>query len=658
MKSQQSPVPAIPQSAPSGAPELRFPRRASVADLRRLREKHFREGQHELALQVSTEIARRDPGRESFLRQGMLLREVGRWREALAVLRDALRFETGPEYLIADIHLHLAHTWFLIGKRKRAGEAVRRAYALRLKPRTAFNFHITYGNFLLSKRDFRSALKEYLQAEKVAPTAMHRGRAAINQGICLLRLWDFAAAAGPLDRAIRTLKKARHGAELAIARSVRASIASDQGMHRRALGMFLHAARTYRRLGKVDRESEVLSNAGYNACLLGEWSKAAAILDRAISLASVTGDHWVLTCANANRAWVYGQNEDFEKAAATLAQGRRLLIGKKDWVGTMHLSRAQVKIAGLLGRWDEVFKVARRAERLASKIGDALRVVEFRKLKGEAEAHRGRHKASSYAKNSAGRLEVLTKAPKGRTFEELASKLAASEMPVLILGESGTGKTDIARTMHRKGARGKGPFVIVPCEHLNFPASDLFGHTEGAWSGAARPSEGFVGEAQGGTLVLDCVDEMSPEDQRILIPLLDRKVRAVGGVEDRPFDVRVIATAASLNGLTHELRARLEGAILQVPALKDRKTEIPHQVMELLAGRRKITPDALAELAQHRWEGNTVELRGAVDRLVALSNGRIGKKLVRRILATSKSGAVAGRVHALRAKRPEAVLAF
>src|SRR6185295_13060583 len=144
MKSKQSPVP-VPQAAPSSAPELRFPRRASVADLRRLREKHFREGQHELALQVSTEVAKRDPGRESFLRQGMLLREVGRWREALAVLRDALRFESGPEYLIADIHLHLAHTWFLIGKRKRAGEAVRRAYALRLKPRTAFNFHITYG---------------------------------------------------------------------------------------------------------------------------------------------------------------------------------------------------------------------------------------------------------------------------------------------------------------------------------------------------------------------------------------------------------------------------------------------------------------------------------------------------------------------------------
>jgi len=660
MKTQPSGVQALPQVAPStpASPALSFPRRSSVAELRKLREKHFREGNHELALQVSTEVAKRDPGRESFLRQGMLLREVGRWREALSVLRDALRFESGPSYLIADIHLHIAHTWFLIGKRKRAGEAVRRAYALRLKPRTAFNFHMTYGNFLLSKRDFRGALKEYLQAEKVGPTAQHRGRAAINQGISLVRLWDFAAAGGPLDRAIRILKKARCAAELAIARSARAAIHGDQGQHGRALGMFLHAARTFRRQGKVDRETEVLSNAGYQACMERQFTKAAAILDRTISMASVTGQHLVLTCAYANRAWAYAENEDFDKASISLSHGKRLLKGKRDWFGTLHLCRAQAKIAALLGRWDEVFKVARRAERLAAKVGDALRVVEFRKMKGAAEEHRGRHKASSYARNSAGRLEVLLKAPKGNQFETLTARLAATEMPVLILGESGTPKADIARAIHKGSAHAKGPCIIVPCEQLNFPASDLFGHAEGAWSGALRSSQGFVGTAQGGTLVLDCVDRMTPDDQRILIPLLDRKVRAVGGVEDKAFEVRVVATCDSLDGLTTELRSRLESAILRVPSLKERKTEIPHQVIELLAGRRKISPDALAELARHKWEGNTVELRGTVDRLVAMSDSQIGRKLVRRILKTTKTGAVASRVHASRLRQAEAALAL
>jgi len=497
-----------------------------------------------------------------------------------------------------------------------------------------------------------------LQAEKVGPTAQHRGRAAINQGISLIRLWDFAAAGGPLDRAIRILKKARCAAELAIARSARAAIHGDQGQHGRALSMFLHASRSFRRQGKVDRETEVLSNAGHQACMQGQFTKAAAILDRTISLASVTGQHLVLTCAYANRAWAYAENEEFDKASSSLAHGKRLLKGKCDWVGTLHLCRAQARIAAMSGRWDEVFRVSRRAERLAAKVGDALRVVEFRKLKADAEEHRGRRKASSYARNSAGRLEVLLKAPKGNQFETLTARLAATEMPVLILGESGTPKTDIARAIHKGSAHAKGPCIIVPCEQLNFPASDLFGHAEGAWSGAVRPSEGFAGTAQGGTLVLDCVDRMTPDDQRILIPLLDRKVRAVGGVEDKAFDVRVVATCDSLEGLTTELRSRLESAILRVPSLKERKTEIPHQVIELLAGRRQISPDALAELARYKWEGNTVELRGAVDRLVAMSEGQIGRKLVRRILKATKTGRVASHVHASRLRRAEAALAL
>src|SRR6516162_9334730 len=121
MTTRPSGVQDLPHVAPSTSPALSFPRRSSVAELRTLREKHFHEGNHELALQVATEIAKRDPGRESFLRQGMLLREVGRWRDALTVLRDALRFETGPRYLVADIHLHIAYTWSLLGKRKRVG---------------------------------------------------------------------------------------------------------------------------------------------------------------------------------------------------------------------------------------------------------------------------------------------------------------------------------------------------------------------------------------------------------------------------------------------------------------------------------------------------------------------------------------------------------
>jgi tetratricopeptide (TPR) repeat protein len=174
MKAPEYVLQALPLSAPADRPALSFPKRATVAELRRRRDRHFREGQHDLALQVAAEVAARDPGRESYLKQGMLLQQVGRYREALGVLRDALRFESGPQYLVPDIHLHLAYTWFLLGKRKRMGESLKRAQALRLKPRSAFNFRMSCGNFLLSKKDFRGALLEYLQAGNAPPTPWAR----------------------------------------------------------------------------------------------------------------------------------------------------------------------------------------------------------------------------------------------------------------------------------------------------------------------------------------------------------------------------------------------------------------------------------------------------------------------------------------------------
>jgi transcriptional regulator with AAA-type ATPase domain len=657
MKSPEPLVQSLSLSLPSGKPALSFPKRASVAELRGLRDKHFRDGQHELALQVATEVAERNPGRESFLRRGMMLQQVGRYREALGILRDALRFETGPAYLISDIHLQIAYTWFLIGKRKRVGESVRRADALRLKPRTAFNYHIMCGNYLLSKRDLRGALLEYLQAEKAAPNVMCRGRAAINQGIALTRQWDFAAAQGPLDRALRILKKGRHAAELAIARSARASVWGEQGKHRRALGMFLRAARTFRRLGKVDREAELLWCAAHSAGVLNQWARTRALSERAIALASTTGQHSLLACAYAVRALACAQDEELDLATSSLAQAQRLLRGRRDWIANLNVARARSRIAAITGKWNEVFRVARQAERLAAKVGDAVRVVEFRRLKGAAEAHLGHGKASSYASKSAGRLEHLLRKQKKSPTRVLASKLAASEMPILVVGEAGTNKTEMAREIHRLSARAKGPCIVVPCEQLTFPASDLYGHAEGAWSGATRPSQGYVNSARGGTIILDCVDQMSPEDQQVLIPLFDRATRAVGGVEEKTLDVRVVATCSSMDPLTQELRSRLEGALLRIPSLKEEKEAIPHRVTALIAGRRKISADALAELADHRWEGNVDELRGVVDRLVALSDERIGRKLVRQILMTTKTRRAGSRVHQTRHSRREVVLA-
>lgn len=156
MKTAVTAVPSVVSRPPGAqAPELPFPARATLPTLRKLREKHFRGGSHDLALQVAMEVARRDPGRESFFRLGFLYREVGRYREALRSLRDALRFESGPKYLVAETHLQIGFTWFLMRNTKRMSAAIRRAYDLHPRPRTACNFHMTYGAYLLAKRDHR-----------------------------------------------------------------------------------------------------------------------------------------------------------------------------------------------------------------------------------------------------------------------------------------------------------------------------------------------------------------------------------------------------------------------------------------------------------------------------------------------------------------------
>ncbi len=653
MKSAETAVPSALRRPPIPATELAFPARSALPTLRALRERHFREGRHDLALQVALEVARRDPGRETFFKVGFLYREVGRFREALKSLRDALRFESGPKFLVPDIHLHTAFTWFLMRNLKRMGESLRRAYALRLKPRTAYNFHMTHGAHLLTRKDFSGAAREYARAEASATTAASRGSAATNRGIALHRAGLLSEARRPLDAAVRTLKRARQAALLAVARSVRASVCFDEGHLRRALGIYLRVAHAFHRMGKVDREAEVLVNAGYIAGEMGLWSKSRVILDRAIGLASTTGQYHVLAPAYACRASACAYHEDFEEAASNLAQSQRLGKGRRDWVALLHLCRAQARVNGLLGRWQDVFRAARHGERVASKVGDLARVAEFRKLRAAAEERVGRRKAAVMARSSATRVEALLNGPSRETLrrEKITPRLAASMLPILLVGGETGGLIGLAREIHALSPRAKGPCEVVACEHLVFPASDLQGHVEGAWSGALRASLGQVARAQGGTIVFDRVDQLSREGQLVLLRIVDGKIRPVGAAGESAVDVRVIATCRNADGLLPDLRHRLEGAIIRLPALDDRKEEIVKALTDHLAGRRRMTPDAIAELAGQSWAGDLPQLRATVDRLVALSDSRIGRKLVRAVLMPSETRRVARRVDTVRASR-------
>ena len=216
------------------------------------------------------------------------------------------------------------------------------------------------------------------------------------------------------------------------------------------------------------------------------------------------------------------------------------------------------------------------------------------------------------------------------------ARVAASESPVLIHGESGTGKELIARTIHLRSSRAGRPFVSINCGALpdTLLETELFGHRKGAFSGAVTSRVGLFEAANGGTLFLDEIGEMSPAMQVRLLRALDSgEVRRVG--EERSFHVDVRIVAATAKELTREategrfrwdLFYRVSTVVVEVPALRQRREDIPQLVQHFLAPPRSgktlaFARDALERLVAYDWPGNIRELRNLVERLQILHDG-------------------------------------
>ena len=216
------------------------------------------------------------------------------------------------------------------------------------------------------------------------------------------------------------------------------------------------------------------------------------------------------------------------------------------------------------------------------------------------------------------------------------ARVAASESPVLIHGESGTGKELIARTIHLRSSRAARPFVSINCGALpdTLLETELFGHRKGAFSGAVTSRVGLFEAANGGTLFLDEIGEMSPAMQVRLLRTLDSgEVRRVG--EERAFHVDVRIVAATAKELTREatdgrfrwdLFYRVSTVVVQVPALRQRREDIPQLVQHFLTPARggktlAFARDAIERLVAYDWPGNIRELRNLVERLQILHEG-------------------------------------
>jgi two-component system response regulator PilR (NtrC family) len=222
-----------------------------------------------------------------------------------------------------------------------------------------------------------------------------------------------------------------------------------------------------------------------------------------------------------------------------------------------------------------------------------------------------------------------------RVFE-LVRKIAPTKTNVLITGESGTGKELVARAIHAEGTRAGKPFIAVNCGAIpdTLIESELFGHVKGAFTGATGTQSGLFAAADGGTLFLDEIAELpGPMQVKLLRALQERKVKPVGGTEEKGVDVRVVAATnrdldaeVASGGFRQDLYYRLNVIQVHLPPLRQRRDDIPllveHFVKRYAAelGKRMtaVSPEALSVLCTYDYPGNVRELENIVERAVTL----------------------------------------
>jgi transcriptional regulator with PAS, ATPase and Fis domain len=218
----------------------------------------------------------------------------------------------------------------------------------------------------------------------------------------------------------------------------------------------------------------------------------------------------------------------------------------------------------------------------------------------------------------------------------IVDRVTVADVPVLVSGESGSGKELVARAIHANGPRAPRPFVSENCGAIpeGLLESTLFGHVRGAFTGAERPHAGLFEVADRGTLFLDEIGEMSlPMQTKLLRILEDGMVRPVGSECARKVDVRVIAAThrdltamVQARAFREDLFYRLDIITIRIPPLRERAGDIPLLVQHLIAkhgGKARVTRAAMDRLLAFPWPGNVRQLENEIRRALVLSDGAV-----------------------------------
>jgi len=229
---------------------------------------------------------------------------------------------------------------------------------------------------------------------------------------------------------------------------------------------------------------------------------------------------------------------------------------------------------------------------------------------------------------------LVGQSPRVCEIRRMVEKLGRTRSPVLLLGETGTGKEVVARAIHHVSPTG--PFVPIDCSALvgTLLESELFGHAKGAFTGAVASKPGLLETAHGGTAFFDEIGELPRRLQgKLLRVIQDKEIRAVGGVTRRRTDFRVItatnrdlAREVECGRFRRDLYYRLNVVTLRLPPLRARKEDIPLLMEHFLArhgSRHRLSREVLEALLAYDWPGNVRELENCVERMLAVNSGPV-----------------------------------
>jgi NtrC-family two-component system response regulator AlgB len=257
-------------------------------------------------------------------------------------------------------------------------------------------------------------------------------------------------------------------------------------------------------------------------------------------------------------------------------------------------------------------------------------------------SHRGLRDELAQLRADANAVDLSTAEPAMQAQLEVAFQVAPTDATLLIRGESGTGKGELARAVHGKSRRANRPFVVVHCPSLSAELleSDLFGHARGAFTGAVSATDGKVMAADGGTLFLDEIGDLPlPLQPKLLRFLQDKQFERVGESKTRTADVRLIAATnrpleveVKAGRFREDLLYRLNVIEVTLPPLRDRPADLIPIAERLLLGFatrmgkavRGFLPEAIDAIRRHSWPGNLRELRNAVERGAILCGHAVG----------------------------------